>query len=69
MLCWGSNSNGQLGDGTTTDRHAPVQVTGLPAKATQVAAGGRHTCALLTDGTVWCWGKGGNGELGNGSTQ
>lgn len=64
----GSNSNGQLGDGTTTDRHAPVPVTGLPASATQVEAGGRHTCALLIDGTVWCWGKGGNGELGNGST-
>jgi len=68
VLCWGSNSNGQLGDGTTTDRHTPVQVTGLPANATQVEAGGRHTCALLVDGTVWCWGKGGNGELGNGST-
>ncbi len=68
VLCWGSNSNGQLGDGTTTDRHTPVPVTGLPAKATQVEAGGRHTCALLIDGTVWCWGKGGNGELGNGST-
>ena len=68
VLCWGSNSNGQIGDGTTTDRHTPVQVIGLPAKATQVSAGGRHTCALLTDGSVWCWGKGGNGELGNGSS-
>jgi alpha-tubulin suppressor-like RCC1 family protein len=68
VFCWGSNSNGQLGDGTTTDRHTPVAVTGLPAKATQIEAGGRHTCALLTDGSVWCWGKGGNGELGNGST-
>ena len=68
VLCWGYNSNGQLGDGTTTDRHTPVPVTGLPAKAAQVEAGGRHTCALLIDGTVWCWGKGGNGELGNGST-
>ena len=68
VLCWGSNSNGQLGDGTTTDRLTPVPVAGLPAKATQVEAGGRHTCALLVDGTVWCWGKGGNGELGNGST-
>jgi alpha-tubulin suppressor-like RCC1 family protein len=67
VLCWGSNSNGQLGDGTTTDRHTPVAVTGLPGPAAQVEAGGRHTCALITDGTVWCWGKGGNGELGNGS--
>jgi alpha-tubulin suppressor-like RCC1 family protein len=56
--CWGSNSNGQLGDGTTTDRLTPVPVTGLPAKAVQVEAGGRHTCALLGNGTVWCWGKG-----------
>jgi alpha-tubulin suppressor-like RCC1 family protein len=68
VSCWGSNGNGQLGDGTTTDRHTPVAVVGLPAKAVQVEAGGRHTCALLTNGTVWCWGKGGNGELGNGST-
>ena len=68
VLCWGSNSNGQLGDGTTSDRLKAVPVTGLPTKAVQVEAGGRHTCALLIDGTVWCWGKGGNGELGNGSS-
>jgi alpha-tubulin suppressor-like RCC1 family protein len=68
VSCWGSNSNGQLGDGTTTDRVTPVAVVGLPGKAVQVEAGGRHTCALLANGTVWCWGKGGNGELGDGST-
>ena len=68
VFCWGANGDGQLGDGTTTDRLTPVPVTGLPGKATQVEAGGRHTCALLTDGSVWCWGKGGNGELGNGSS-
>jgi alpha-tubulin suppressor-like RCC1 family protein len=68
VWCWGANGNGELGDGTTTARLKPVEVTGLPAKAVQVEAGGRHTCALLTDNSVWCWGKGGNGELGNGST-
>jgi alpha-tubulin suppressor-like RCC1 family protein len=43
-------------------------VQGLPLKATQIAAGGSHTCALLTDGSVWCWGAGGKGQLGDGST-
>ncbi len=66
--CWGANGNGQLGNGTTSESHSPVPVTGLPANLAQIAAGGTHTCALRTDGTVWCWGSGGNGELGNGST-
>jgi alpha-tubulin suppressor-like RCC1 family protein len=66
--CWGANGNGQLGDGTTTDRHTPVAVQGLPLNIAQIAAGGTHTCALLTDGSVWCWGSGGKGQLGDGST-
>jgi len=68
VWCWGGNGNGQLGDGTTTDRHTPVAVQGLPLKAAQVAAAGTHTCALLIDGSVWCWGSGGKGQLGDGST-
>jgi Regulator of chromosome condensation (RCC1) repeat len=66
--CWGANGHGQLGDGTTSESHAPVAVQGLPVDLAQIAAGGTHTCGLLTDGTVRCWGSGGDGELGNGST-
>ena len=58
---------GQLGDGTTTSRLTPVTVS-LPLSATAVAAGGWHTCARLTDGTVRCWGRNDSGQLGDGTT-
>jgi len=66
--CWGGNESGQLGDGTTIDRLFPVEVAGLPTNVRQIAAGGRHTCALLGDGTVRCWGLNDAGQLGNGTT-
>ena len=69
LRCWGRNVEGQLGDGTTTNRRNPVQVlTGVQ----QVSAGVYHTCALLTGGTVRCWGANGDGfsggRLGDGTT-
>jgi alpha-tubulin suppressor-like RCC1 family protein len=64
---WGNNSNGQLGDGTTTDRATPVPVSGLTG-VTAVAAGSAHSVALKNDGTVWAWGSNSNGQLGNGTT-
>lgn len=64
---WGYNSNGQLGDGTTTNRTAPVQVSGLTG-ATAIAAGVSHSAALKNDGTVWAWGKNTDGQLGDGTT-
>ena len=64
---WGNNSNGQLGNGTTTDSHIPVQVSGLSGM-TAIAAGFFHTVALKNDGTVWAWGSNSNGQLGNGTT-
>ena len=67
VRCWGDNSHGALGDGTTTGRLTPIQVTGI-TNATQIIAGTDHTCALLTDGTVRCWGDNWNGELGDGTT-
>ncbi|MBN2084617.1 MAG: hypothetical protein JW748_05280 [Anaerolineales bacterium] len=67
VKCWGGNSGGQLGDGTTTDRNSPAQVSGLASGVSAIAAGGGHTCAVLGDGTVKCWGSNGNGQLGNGS--
>jgi len=67
VWCWGLNSNGQLGDGTTTNRNRPVQVSGLTGVA-DVDNQSTFACALKTNGTVWCWGYGGNGQLGNGGT-
>lgn len=67
VWCWGDNTNGQLGDGTTTDRVNPVQVQGLVG-ATQIASDGYHSCAVLIGGEVSCWGRNYEGELGNGST-
>jgi alpha-tubulin suppressor-like RCC1 family protein len=56
VKCWGLNSVGQLGDGTTTARNAPVDAAEVTSVAA-ITAGGSHTCALLTDGTVKCWGN------------
>jgi alpha-tubulin suppressor-like RCC1 family protein len=55
VRCWGRNDHGQLGDGTTVDRHAPTLVAGVSG-VRSVAAGYLHTCALLEDGTARCWG-------------
>lgn len=70
VRCWGLNGNGQLGDGTTTQRPVSVPVTGLTGVAL-VVAGGAFTCALLNpgaSGTAKCWGLNTNGQLGDGST-
>ena len=67
VWAWGHNDLGQLGDGTTTRRTTPVQVSGLSG-VTAIAAGWYHTAALKSDGTVWAWGRNGNGQLGDGTT-
>jgi alpha-tubulin suppressor-like RCC1 family protein len=67
VVCWGDNSFGQLGDGTTVNRDHPVGVSGLTG-AVAISAGLNHTCALIDDGTVRCWGENQDGQLGDGST-
>ncbi|CAN5896529.1 hypothetical protein BH24GEM1_BH24GEM1_01920 [soil metagenome] len=64
-FCWGSNSNGQLGDGTLTRRTTPVAVAGR-LRFAQISAGARHTCAVTTDNRAYCWGDNGSGRLGEG---
>jgi alpha-tubulin suppressor-like RCC1 family protein len=71
---WGVNWNGRLGDGTQNPRYTPARVrkssnpddylTGIVS----IAAGGGTIAAIDADGTVWTWGAGANGALGNGST-
>ncbi len=66
VQCWGNNSAGQLGDGTTTQRNTPVQVSNLTG-AVAITGGIQHSCALLGNGGVKCWGINANNELGDGS--
>jgi alpha-tubulin suppressor-like RCC1 family protein len=68
VWCWGDNGNGQLGDGTTTGNPVPVQVSGHATDWAAVSDGLGHTCAVKTDGTVWCWGWNIDGQLGDGTT-
>ena len=68
LKCWGRNLDGQLGDGTTTERWTPVNVTGLASGVAAVAASYRHTCALTTGGGVLCWGYNVDGRLGDSTT-
>ena len=76
VRCWGSGANGALGYASTNDvgddetpgSVGPVDL-GTGRKAVAVAAGNEHTCALLDDGAVRCWGDGADGELGYGNTK
>ncbi|HQN77474.1 MAG TPA: hypothetical protein PLP45_04185 [Syntrophales bacterium] len=70
VWAWGFNADGQLGDGTDTDRWTPVQVkgpggAGFLAGVKAVTTGACHTLALKEDGTVWAWGDNELGQIGD----
>lgn len=66
IKCWGYNSSGQLGDGSTTSRNTPVTVSGI-SNATAISARTANACALISGGTIKCWGWYGQGMLGSGT--
>ncbi|MFY9487655.1 MAG: hypothetical protein WAP35_03020 [Solirubrobacterales bacterium] len=67
VRCWGANSYGQLGNGTAVGSTRPVSVVGLPAAVDSITTGAYHTCAVLVDKTLRCWGRNDKGQLGNGT--
>jgi len=68
VMCWGGNGYGQLGIGNTSRMQKPTFVPGI-TNATAIARGnGGHTCAVLSNGSVSCWGWNAQGQLGNGNT-
>ena len=71
VQCWGSGAYGELGNGATTDVMTPPGVdhaVDLGGTAIQVVAGDHHACALLSDGSVRCWGRNNDGQLGYANT-
>lgn len=69
-VCWGADSNGELGDNGPSAAYTPVPVDLDPVTqpVAQVSAGDAANCAVLLDHTVRCWGLGGSGQLGNATT-
>jgi alpha-tubulin suppressor-like RCC1 family protein len=63
--CWGANTFGQLGNGTTMNSLVPTLVTGLGGEALEVTAGIQHACARLATNQIKCWGYNVTGQLGD----
>ncbi len=66
--CWGYGFSGQLGNNSTSDALVPVDVLVLSGEVVALATGFVHTCALLSNGAMKCWGNGSGGKLGNSFT-
>lgn len=68
VRCWGYNNQGQLGDGTISNRNTPVAVSGLTGATAVYVGKGSFACAIVAGGAIKCWGRNGRGELGDGTT-
>src|SRR4051812_23268462 len=63
-FCWGANTNGQVGNNSTSTAPSPAAVVGLGAGVTAITTSGAHSCAVAS-GAAWCWGNNDYGQLGN----
>lgn len=68
VLCWGSNDNGQIGNNNPSTTPVTTPFTAISSGAVAITTGERHTCAMKSDSTVWCWGYNGYGQLGDGTS-
>ncbi|HTR82430.1 MAG TPA: T9SS type A sorting domain-containing protein [Bacteroidota bacterium] len=70
IYAWGKNGNGQLGDSTTIDHYSTIGTVHIPVGVTvaSIASGNFFNTCLGTDGNIYAWGQGNNGQIGNGST-
>ena len=76
VWCWGTNAEGQIGDGTMTGEDCPdfqpchpsPTLVGSLVQATAIAERSNHVCAIVGNGDVWCWGSNGFAEAGDGTT-
>ncbi|MEM9488462.1 MAG: DNRLRE domain-containing protein, partial [Myxococcota bacterium] len=66
--CWGRNSRGEIGDGTRTHRSTPTAVSALGSDTARIAAYDEHSCAIKTNGELYCWGRNTDGQVGDGTT-
>lgn len=65
LQCWGDNTNGKLGDGTTVEKRSAIAIDANGKAAQRVASGDAHTCAITED-VLQCWGRDLDGEVGDG---
>jgi alpha-tubulin suppressor-like RCC1 family protein len=66
--CWGRNTHGELGNGSTGDQNVPVPVSNMTSGVVSIAGGFYHTCGVTGSGAARCWGYNNNGQLGDNST-
>lgn len=65
--CWGADGRGQLGDSRSTGSTTPIPISDSTLVFRAISAGDSHTCGVTTSGSAYCWGEGGQGQLGNGT--
>ena len=68
VFCWGADNHGQLGDFRDINSTTPIPVSDSTLRFTSISAGGDHTCGITTTGSAHCWGRGEEGQIGNGGS-